>query len=92
VESARRKQPRGIVTARTIRFPEGLRQRVVADAARCGRSFEAHVIAVLRRHYGEDVDLAPAPEQILDLARGSLAGLSDAEIKEITRPLREDLE
>jgi len=41
--------------ARTIRFPRRLRERIAADAERCGRSFEAHVIAVLRRHYGEDV-------------------------------------
>jgi hypothetical protein len=65
--------------ARTIRFPEPLRERISADADRCGRSFEAHVIALLRRHYGEDVDIAPSPDTILSLILGSTAGLSDAE-------------
>ena len=41
--------------ARTIRFPPGLREKLAADAERCGRSFEGQVIALLRRHYGEDV-------------------------------------
>jgi len=31
--------------ARTIRFPTGLRDKIVADAERCGRSFEGQVIA-----------------------------------------------
>ena len=75
--------------ARTIRFPEGLRGRIASDADRCGRSFEGHVIAILRRHYGEDVDIAPAPSEILGLAAASLAGVSEREIGRLTRRLRE---
>ncbi len=75
--------------ARTIRFPRTLRERLAADADRCGRSFEAHVVAILRRHYGEDVDIAPAPDEILALARASLAGLSRADVRGITRRLTE---
>jgi len=75
--------------ARTIRFPEGLRGKIAADADRCGRSFEGHVIAILRRHYGEDVDIAPAPSEILGLAAASLAGVSEREIGRLTRRLRE---
>jgi hypothetical protein len=75
--------------ARTIRFPRALRERLAADADRCGRSFEAHVVAILRRHYGEDVDIAPAPDEILALARASLAGLSRADVRGITRRLTE---
>ena len=75
--------------ARTIRFPEGLRSRIAADADRCGRSFEGQAIAILRRHYGEDVDIAPAPSEILGLAAASLAGVSEREIGRLTRRLRE---
>jgi hypothetical protein len=75
--------------ARTIRFPEGVRERIAADADRCGRSFEGQVIALLRRHYGEDVDIAPAPSKILGLAAASLAGMSEREIGRLTRRLRE---
>ncbi|MEZ4299170.1 MAG: hypothetical protein R3B70_29745 [Polyangiaceae bacterium] len=75
--------------ARTIRFPPHLRERLGEDAERCGRSFEAQVIAILRRHYGEDVDIAPAPESILSLARGSLAGISRTDQRRLTRKLRE---
>jgi len=73
--------------ARTIRFPRRLRERIAADAERCGRSFEAHVIAVLRRHYGEDVDTAPAPSVIIAGARASLSGLGRAERRMLTRRL-----
>lgn len=62
--------------ARTIRFPAGLRERIAADAERCGRSFEGQVISLLRRHYGEDVDIAPSPAEILAMATGSLAGMT----------------
>jgi hypothetical protein len=58
---------------RTIRIPVALREKIAADAARCGRSFEGQVLAVLRRHYGEDVDIAPAPAAILALAVASFA-------------------
>ena len=61
--------------ARTIRFPAALRDKIAADAERCGRNFERQVIALLRRHYGEDVDIAPAPIDILALAAASLADI-----------------
>jgi hypothetical protein len=76
--------------ARTIRFPRPLRERIAADAERCGRSFEAHVIAMLRRHFGEDVDIAPAPRTVIALARGSLTGLSPRDQKRVTARLVED--
>ncbi|MHB8873683.1 MAG: hypothetical protein ACYC8T_08355 [Myxococcaceae bacterium] len=75
---------------RTVRFPPRLRARISADAQRCGRSFEAQVIAILRRHYGEDVDIAPSPDAILSLARGSLAGMSSADRRRVTRRLVTD--
>lgn len=53
------------------------------DAERCGRSFDAQVVAILRRHYGEDVDIAASPELVLSLARGSLQGLSAGDVKEL---------
>jgi hypothetical protein len=74
-------------TARTIRFPERLRARVAADAERCGRSFEAQVIALLRRHYGEDVDIAPSPDAILAFATASLANISTRDRARIERRL-----
>jgi len=73
--------------ARTIRFPEALRAKITVDAERCGRSFEAQVIALLRRHFGEDVDIAPrllSPATILALARASDTG----EALRGTRPIR----
>lgn len=75
--------------ARTIRFPAALRARIAADAERCGRSFEAHVIALLRRHYGEDVDIAPSPAEVLALAAASLAGVPAADRRVLTRKLVE---
>jgi hypothetical protein len=75
-------------TARTIRFPARLRQRIGDDAARCGRSFESQVLAILRRHYGEDVDIAPAPATVIALARESLTGVSRAEQRAWFRRLR----
>jgi hypothetical protein len=77
------------VVARTIRFPQKLRDRIDADATRCGRSFEAQVVALLRRHYGEDVDIAPPPETILSLARGSLVGMTEEDQDLVTRRLVE---
>jgi hypothetical protein len=74
--------------ARTIRFPAGLRERIAADAERCGRSFEGQVIALLRRHYGEDVDIAPNPAGILALAVASFADVPPAELRSLTRKLR----
>ena len=73
--------------ARTIRFPASLRDRLAADADRCGRSFEGQVIALLRRHYGEDVDIAPSPADILALASASLADVPTADLKSLTRKL-----
>jgi hypothetical protein len=75
--------------ARTIRFPAGLRDKLAADADRCGRSFEGQVIALLRRHYGEDVDIAPAPAEILALAAASLAEIPASDLGQLTRKLRE---
>jgi hypothetical protein len=74
-------------TARTIRFPERLRAQIAADAERCGRSFEAQVLAILRHHYGESVDIAPTPALVLALARGSLTGISQADHVELTQRL-----
>jgi hypothetical protein len=75
--------------ARTIRFPASLRDRISADAERCGRSFEGHVLALLRRHYGEDVDIAPAPGEILALANASLADIPAGEARALLRRLKE---
>jgi hypothetical protein len=61
-----------VTIARTIRIPVALSKRIAADAERCRRSFEGQVIALLRRHYGEDVDLlALGPDGILALAVAS---------------------
>ena len=81
---------RALQTARTIRFPEPLRARIAADAERCGRSFEAHVLAILRRHYGEDVDIAPSPDAILALATGSFAGVPEADRAALSKRLVSD--
>jgi hypothetical protein len=75
--------------ARTIRFPAALRDKIAADAERCGRSFEGQVIALLRRHYGEDVDIAPAPTEILALAAASLADIPAPDLRLLTRKLKE---
>jgi hypothetical protein len=75
--------------ARTIRFPTALRAKIAADAERCGRSFDGQVIALLRRHYGEDVDIAPNPAEILALTAASLADVPAAEMRKLTRKLRE---
>jgi hypothetical protein len=74
--------------ARTIRFPAGLRDKIAADAERCGRSFEGQVISLLRRHYGEDVDIAPSPAEILAMATGSLAGIPVADVRLIEQKLK----
>lgn len=76
--------------ARTIRFPRRLRSRLAADALRCGRSFEAQVLAILRSHYGEDVDIAPAAKEILRLARGSFRGVSREDQRGISRRMEEN--
>jgi hypothetical protein len=47
------------------------------------------VIALLRRHYGEDVDIAPNPSEILALAVASFADVPAAELGLLTRRLRE---
>jgi hypothetical protein len=70
-------------------MPVALRKRIAADAERCGRSFEGQVIALLRRHYGEDVDIAPGPAGILALAIASLADIPVSERDILTRKLRE---
>jgi hypothetical protein len=73
--------------ARTIRFPSALREKIAADAERCGRSFDGQVVALLRRHYGEDVDIAPSPKDIIALAAASLADIPDADLRSLTRRL-----
>lgn len=80
--------PSEAAVARTIRFPTALRVKIAADADRCGRSFEAHVIALLRRHYGEDVDIAPSPTDILALATASLADIQGPELRAVVRKLK----
>jgi hypothetical protein len=75
--------------ARTIRFPGAVRDRIAADAERCGRSFEGQVIALLRRHYGEDVDIAPSATEILALAHASLADIPAADARAMVRKLKE---
>jgi hypothetical protein len=75
--------------ARTIRFPASLRERIAGDAERCGRSFEGQVLALLRRHYGEDVDIAPSPNDILALATASLADVPAADARALVRRLKE---
>jgi hypothetical protein len=75
--------------ARTIRFPASLRERISNDAERCGRSFEGQVLALLRRHYGEDVDIAPSPNDILALATASLADVPAADARALVRRLKE---
>jgi hypothetical protein len=62
---------------------------LAADADRCGRSFEGQVIALLRRHYGEDVDIAPPPADILALASASLADVPVSDLRLLTRKLKE---
>ena len=47
------------------------------------------MIALLRRHYGEDVDIAPGPGDILALASASLADVSASDLRLLTRKLRE---
>ena len=75
--------------ARTIRFPATLRDKLSADAERCGRSFEGQVIALLRRHYGENVDIAPGSADLLALAAASLADVPPSDARVLTRKLRE---
>ena len=74
--------------ATSVRLPSRLRTRIALDAERCGRSFEEQVVAILRRHYGESVDIVPTPTLILTLAEGSLAGMSEAERALVTARLK----
>ncbi len=74
--------------ARTIRFPADLRDRITTDADRCGRSFEGQVIALLRSHYGEDVDIAPNPADILAFAKASLADIPSVDADVIVGKLK----
>jgi hypothetical protein len=86
---ARAAGPPPEAVARTVRFPDALRAKIAVDAERCGRSFEGQVIALLRRHFGEDVDIAPAPADIVSLAAASVAGISAADLAKLGRRLRE---
>lgn len=79
---------RDTAVARTVRFPADLRDRIAADADRCGRSFEGQVIALLRRHYGEDVDIALHPADILAFAKASLADIPAVDADVIVRKLK----
>jgi hypothetical protein len=47
------------------------------------------VIALLRRHYGEDVDIAPSPSDIVALASASLAEVPVSDLRLLTRRLKE---
>ena len=47
------------------------------------------MIALLRRHYGEDVDIAPGSADILALASASLADVPASDLRLLTRKLRE---
>jgi hypothetical protein len=85
----RRHSPKPAAVARTIRFPEPLRHKLAVDADRCGRSFEAQVIAILRRHYGENVDLAPPPSDILALATASLSGVDAVDLRTLAGRLND---
>jgi molybdopterin converting factor small subunit len=75
--------------ASTIRFPAGLREKVAADAERCGRSFDGQVVALLRRHYGEECRDRPETAEILALAVASFADVPPAELGSLIRRLRE---
>lgn len=46
------------------------------------------MIALLRRHYGEDVDIAPNPVEILALATASMADISAVDARTIERKLK----
>jgi hypothetical protein len=46
-------------------------------------------IAILRRHFGEDVDISPTPDAVLSLALGSLSGMTEADREALLRPLAE---
>jgi len=74
--------------ATTVRFPARVWGRIAVDAERCGRTFEQQVIAILRRHYGESVDIVPTPALILALAEESLAGMSAADRALVTARLK----
>jgi hypothetical protein len=75
---------------RTLHFSSRLQAQLEADAVRCGRSFEAQVLAILRRHYGEDVDIAPTSMSILALAAGSMEGVPERDRAALTRKLGDD--
>ena len=76
------------VRATIVRLPSRLRTRIALDAERCGRRFEEQVVAILRRHYGEAVDIVPTPTFILALAEGSLAGMPEADRALVTARLK----
>jgi hypothetical protein len=52
-------------------------------------SSRGEVIALPRRHCGEDVDIAPGPAGILALAVASLADIPASERDLLTRKLKE---
>jgi len=66
-----------------------LRDHIAADAERCGRSFEGQVIALLRRHFGEDVDIMPSPGEILALVEATFADVPETDRRTLVRKLKE---
>jgi len=66
-----------------------LREKIAAEAERCGRSFDGQLIALLRGHYEKDIDIAPNPAEILALAAASLADIPAAELRSLTPKLQE---
>jgi len=47
-------------------------------------------VALLRHHYGDDVDIAPTPDFVIRLAKASLADIPAKEQKALLRRLTED--
>ncbi|MBN2192913.1 MAG: hypothetical protein JW751_08855 [Polyangiaceae bacterium] len=47
-------------------------------------------MALLRRHFGEDIDIAPSPKDLLALATASLADVPAADARALVRRLKAD--
>lgn len=75
---------------RTLRLPSGLHEKISADARRCERTFNRQVIALLCRHYGDDVDIVPRPAEILGLAAASFADVPITDLELLTQKLFEE--
>ena len=48
------------------------------------------MLALLRRHYGEDVDIAPSPDDILGLAKASLADIAAIDGRRLVEKLKDE--